>query len=75
LLDSLLRIANLDLLDSAREYAGVGLMDLVSSPANQVPMVKNEKLLGTLVKMVLVEKVASTRESAITALQNIAFTK
>lgn len=74
-LDTLLRIAHLDLADLAREYAGVALMDLASSPANQIPMAKNEKVLGTLVKMVLVEKVASARESAITAIQNLAFTK
>jgi len=74
-LDTLLRIAHLDLSDLAREYAGVALMDLASAPANQIPMAKNEKVLGTLVKIVLVEKVASARESAITAIQNLAFTK
>jgi hypothetical protein len=72
-LDAILRIAHMDQSDLAREYAGVALMDLASAPANQVP--KDEKLLGTLVKMVLVEKVASARESAITAIQNLAFTK
>lgn len=74
-LDSLLRVAHMDASDLAREYAGVALMDLASSPGNQIRMTHNPKLLGTLVKMVLVEKVSSTRESAITALQNLAFTK
>ena len=63
LLDSLLRIAHLDLSDSAREYAGMALMDLASAPSNQVPMVKNQKLLGTLVKMVLVEKSSRDKRS------------
>ena len=47
----------------------------VDAVVASVPMAKDEKLLGTLVKMVLVEKIAQTRESAITALQNLAFTK
>ena len=38
-------------------------------------MARNQTVLGTLVKMVLVEASALTRESAITALQNLAFTK
>lgn len=75
LLDVILRVAHQDQSDLAREYAGLALMDLASAPANQVPMAKDEKLLGTLVKIVLVEKVASARESAITAIQNLAFTK
>jgi len=74
-LDVLLRIAHLDLSDLAREYASLAIMDLAAAPCNQKPMAQNEKLLGTLVKMVLVEKVASARESAITAIQNLAFTK
>jgi hypothetical protein len=65
----------LDLSDLAREYASLAIMDLAAAPCNQKPMAQNEKLLGTLVKMVLVEKVASARESAITAIQNLAFTK
>lgn len=74
-LDTILRVAHMDQSDLAREYAGVALMDLASAPANQIPMAKDEKLLGTLVKMILVEKVASARESVITAIQNLAFTK
>lgn len=73
--ESLLRTAHFDTDDRAREYAVVALMDLASAAGNQVPMAKNEKLVGTLVKMVLVEKIAGIRESAITALQNLAFTK
>jgi hypothetical protein len=98
LLDALLRIAHMDPNERSREYASVALMDLASSPQNQIIMTKNERLLATLVKMVLVEgggnKSTTTstmtnsssttingvvgtpiRESAITALQNLAFTK
>jgi len=74
-LDALLRVAHMDPNDRAREYAGIALMDLASAPSNQIPMTKNEQLLGTLVKMILLEKNPGTRESAITALQNLAFTK
>ncbi|KAL3907510.1 MAG: hypothetical protein SGARI_003505, partial [Bacillariaceae sp.] len=75
LLDGLLKIAHLDVSDQAREYAGIALMDLANASCNQVSMAKNEKVLGTLVKMVLVEKVAGIRESAITALQSLAYKK
>lgn len=74
-LDALLRVAHTDPNDRAREYAGAALMDLASAQSNQIPMTKNEQLLGTLVKMIFTEKNPSTRESAITALQNLAFTK
>lgn len=74
-LDALLRVAHTDPNDRAREYAGAALMDMASAPSNQIPMTKNEQLLGTLVKMIFIEKNPSTRESAITALQNLAFTK
>ncbi|KAG7340837.1 hypothetical protein IV203_024380 [Nitzschia inconspicua] len=74
-LDSLLRIAHLDTNDQAREYAALALMDLASAPYNQEPMAKNEKLLGTLCKMVLVETMAGTRDLALTTLQSLAFTK
>jgi hypothetical protein len=83
LLDALLRIAHMDPNERSREYASVALMDLASSPQNQITMTKNERLLATLVKMVLVEGGAAVngavgtpiRVSAITALQNLAFTK
>jgi len=75
LLDALLRVAHMDPNDQAREYAGLALMDLASSPSNHIAMTKNGRLLGTLVKMILVETNAGTRESAITALQNLAFAK
>ena len=50
-------------------------MDLASDPANQGPMAKIDKLLGTLVKLAILENVPDTRESAVTALQNLAFAK
>jgi len=74
-LDALLRVAHTDPNDRAREYAGAALMDMASASSNQIPMTKNEQLLGTLVKMIFIEKSPATRESAITALQNLAFTK
>jgi len=74
-LNALLRVAHMDPNDRAREYAGLALMDLASSPSNQITMAKNGRLLGTLVKMILVETNSGTRESAITALQNLAFAK
>lgn len=58
-LDALLRIAHLDQSDLAKEYAGTALMDLASTPAHQIPTAQNEKVLGTLVKIVLVEKGAA----------------
>ena len=35
LIDSVLRVANLDLADNAREYAFAALLDLASAPLNQ----------------------------------------
>jgi hypothetical protein len=75
LLESVLRVSHWDSDDSCRQYASSSLMDLASAPSNQVSMASNEKVLGTLVKMALVEKVAVTREFVITALQNLAFCK
>lgn len=75
LLNSLLRVAHLDLDDLARGYAAIALMDLAEASCNQESMAKNEKVVGTLCKMIVVETVAGTRESAITALQNLAFSK
>jgi len=74
-LEAVLRVAHTDPNDRAREYAGAALMDMASASSNQIPMTKNEQLLGTLVKMIFIEKNPATRESAITALQNLAFTK
>ena len=74
-LDALLRVAHTDPNERAREYAGAALMDMASAPSNQIPMTKNEQLLGTLIKMIFIEKNPAARESAITALQNLAFTK
>ena len=75
LLDALLRIAHMDLNDQADKYAGVVLMDLANAPSNQITTTQNERLLGRLVKMVLIEKNTRTHELAITVLQNLAFIK
>lgn len=77
LLDSLLRIANLDPSNRAREYAAATLMDLTSSSSNQVEMAKNDKLIAVLIKLSLFfdDETEETREFAITALQNLAFAK
>jgi hypothetical protein len=75
LLESILRVSHWDADDSCRQYAASSLMDLASIPVNQVAMASNDKVLGTLVKMALVEKQALTREFVITALQNLAFCK
>ena len=75
MLESILRIGHFDNSDLARQYAGITLMEFSSAPANQVALARNDTVLGTLVKMILVEKSSMTRESAITALQNLAFTK
>ena len=74
-LDTLMFVAHADTNDLARDYAVLALMDLASFPANQIVMATHANLVGTLVKMVLVEEMASARESAISALQNLAYTK
>ena len=74
-LDMLKFVAHSDTNHLARDYAVLALMDLSSFPANQITMVTHENLLGTLVKMALVEEMASVRESAISALQNLAYAK
>uniref|UniRef100_A0A7S4WAT5 Uncharacterized protein n=1 Tax=Ditylum brightwellii TaxID=49249 RepID=A0A7S4WAT5_9STRA len=75
LVESVLKIATLDLSDSAREFASAALMDLASCPYNQVPMARSDKLLGTLVKLAVIDDKAETREFAVTGLQNLAYAK
>jgi hypothetical protein len=82
-LDSLLRYGNFDPINSVRQAAAWCILELTNTPSNCSAMVENNKVLGTLVKMILVDDnmnasspsstVASTRESALTALQNISF--
>jgi hypothetical protein len=74
-LEFLLRVAHTDGLEVARQNAGAALMDLASAPSNQLSMASNDRILGTLVKMILTEQAAQTREYVITALQNLAFCK
>lgn len=85
LLDSLLRYGNFDPICSIRQAAAWCILELTNSSSNCSAMAQNNKVLGTLVKMILVDDsittatslpsstVASTRESALTALQNISF--
>lgn len=75
IVEAIVKVAHLDSIDVARQYAGSALMDLASATPNQVLMANDDKVLGTLVKMTLVEKSTATRESVITALQNLAFAK
>lgn len=76
LLDAILRVGHFDSAPPARQYAAATIAELSIAPANQRAMAHNETVLGTLVKMVLVEtQTAATRESAMTALQNLAFEK
>ena len=84
-LDSLLRYGNFDPICSIRQAAAWCILELTNSSSNCSAMAQNTKVLGTLIKMVLVDEsiaattslpsstVASTRESALTALQNISF--
>jgi hypothetical protein len=75
LVESLLRVAHFDLSDAVRQQVASALMDMSSTSNNQSDMAKNEKLLGTLVKMMLLEKNAATQEAVITTLQNLAYLK
>lgn len=75
IVENLLRTAHYDESQDVRHHAAVALTELASSAANQRSMAQNVKLLVTLVKMILVEKNAGTRESVITAIQNLAFAK
>lgn len=82
-LDSLLRYGNFDPSSIVRQAAAWCVLELTNAPSICSAMSKNSKVLGTLVKMILVDDkvtpsspsttVASTRESALTALQNISF--
>ena len=82
-LDSLLRYGNFDPISIVRQTAAWCILELTNAPSNCTDMAQSTKVLGTLVKMILVDDnvtssspsstVASTRESALTALQNISF--
>lgn len=75
LVEGLVRVAHWDFDDSCRQCAASALMDLASEPRNQVALARDDTVLGTLIKMTLVETNAATREFAITALQNLAYCK
>ena len=75
ILETVLRTAHLDSSPNARHYAAVALMEFASAGANQLTMAHNDKLLACMVKMILVEQMATTRECVITAIQNLAFCK
>ena len=75
LLDGVIKCAHLDANDMIRQFAAMTLMELASAPPNQVPMAKDDHVLGVLVKLVLVERGLVLREAVITALQNLAFAK
>jgi hypothetical protein len=80
---TLLRYANFDPVHAIRQAAAWCILELTHAPGNSFSMAQNAKVVGTLVKMILLEErattssssypIASTRESALTALQNIAF--
>ena len=53
LLESILKIATLDLSEAAREYAAASLMDLASCQLNQIPMART---LVTKIKIPLLFK-------------------
>jgi hypothetical protein len=72
---TVLRAVNYDSSDQVRHYAAVTLAELASSAENQKRMVEDDALLATLVKTIFVEEVISTRESAITAIQNLSYAK
>lgn len=76
LLDAVLRIANLDLSEKARQYAAATLMDLTVDALSRLYMAKNDKVLAVLVKLSLFDdENPETREHGITALQNMAYSK
>jgi HEAT repeats len=75
LLHNVLRIANTDTSDLARQHAATVLQELAMCTFLHVSMASNDQLLGTLVKLALKEKSMQTREAAITALQTLAYTK
>jgi hypothetical protein len=79
--EMVLRFAHFDPVDSVRQAAASCIVEFTSAPKNCQSMARDAKYLGTLVKMILVEEASSVsnsatvsiRESALTALQNIAF--
>jgi hypothetical protein len=75
LLHNVLRVANLDSSDLARQHAVTVLQELAACTFLHVSMASNDQLLGTLVKLALKEKSMQTRESATTALQALAHTR
>uniref|UniRef100_A0A7S3LEH1 Armadillo repeat-containing protein 8 n=1 Tax=Amphora coffeiformis TaxID=265554 RepID=A0A7S3LEH1_9STRA len=75
LVSGILRIAHMDTSDLARQNAALVIQELATCDLLHVPLAKNDQLLGTLVKMALVEKSLQTRESVINSLQTLAFTK
>ena len=75
MLSSLLKLAQLDPIETTREYASVALMDLASAPSNQIPLAKSGHVLKALTTIVATEKSSTIREHATTSLQNLAFPK
>jgi hypothetical protein len=75
LVDGLLRIAHMDTFDLARQNSALVIQELAACDALHIPLARNDQLLGTLVKMALVEKSLQTRESVINSIQTLAFTK
>ena len=82
-LESLLRYGNFDPFTMVRQAAAWCILELTNAPGNCSAMAQNPTVLGTLVKLILVDDtmlpsspsstVSTTRESALTALQNISF--
>lgn len=75
LVGGVLRIAHMDTFDLARQNAALLIQELATCDVLHVPLAKNDQLLGTLVKMAMVEKSLQTRESVINSLQTLAFSK
>jgi HEAT repeat protein len=75
LIECVVRVAHVDPSEDIRRQAALILMELASATCNQVAMANDDKVLGLLVKMVLIEKGPIVREAVITALQNLAFAK
>jgi hypothetical protein len=75
MVEALLRTAHQDANPATRQHAAAALQELSSAPANQRTLTGSETVLGTIVKLILVEKSSATRLSAVTCLQNLAYTK
>ena len=75
LVDGIVRIAHMDTFDLARQNAALVIQELAACELLHAPLAKNDQLLGTLVKMAVMEKSLQTRESVINSLQTLAFTK